>query len=234
MPVLILFDIDGTLLLTGGAGGRAMTRAFEDVFGIPDALRDVPTPGRTDPRIVDDAMARAGLQGDEALLERFPSRYLVYLREEIEVPGTRIKGLLPGVRPLLDALAASPGVHLALLTGNFTEAARIKLEYFDLWHYFACGAFGEEGITRNDLMPVALDRARGCDMPPAALERVVVIGDTPSDVACARSGNAFAIAVATGAHSVDELRACGADVVFETLSETPRVLEAIDGAYAGR
>jgi phosphoglycolate phosphatase len=227
MPHLFLFDIDGTLVLTGGAGGRAMTRAFRDAFGVEDAFRDIPMPGRMDPLILADAAARAGLVLDDPLLSSFRARYAECLREEIARPGPR-KGVLPGVRPLLDALVARPGLFLALLTGNYTDAARIKLEYFDLWRYFTCGAYGEEAAARHELVPVAIERARACGAVPAALDRVVVVGDTPHDISCAHAGQATAVGVATGGHSAGELADSGADVVFEDLTDTRRFLDLLD------
>ena len=227
MPHLILFDIDGTLVLTGGAGGRAMTRAFRDVVGIDDGFRDIPMPGRTDPHIFADAVARAGISVEADLISRFRARYAECLREEILEPGP-LKGVLPGVRPLLDALAGLDGTWLALLTGNYTDAARIKLEYFDLWRYFACGAYGEEAPDRNHLVPVAMERARACGAQSRALDHVVVVGDTPLDIACAHASGALAIGVATGGHPVGELQASGADVVFEDLSDTGRFLELLE------
>jgi phosphoglycolate phosphatase len=232
MPYLILFDIDGTLVLTGGAGGRAMTRAFRDVFLVDDAFRGIPMPGRTDPHIVADAMARAGLGPDTALLSSFRERYRERLSEAIVEPGPR-KGVLPGVRPLLEALHARADVFLALLTGNYSDAARIKLEYFGLWQYFACGAYGEEAPDRNRLVPVALERARACGAHAAALGRVIVVGDTPLDVACAHSAGATAAAVATGGHTTQELAGSGADVVFEDLSDTCRFLTLLDNGFGG-
>ena len=230
MPHLILFDIDGTLVLTGGAGSRAMTRAFRDVFLVDDAFRGIPMPGRTDPHIVADAVARAGLTPDGALLSRFRERYGECLREAIREPGPR-KGVLPGVRPLLGALYARPDVFLALLTGNYADAARVKLEYFDLWRYFSCGAYGDEAPDRQQLVPIAVERARACGAHAAALERVVVVGDTPLDVACAHSAGAIAVGVATGGHSTRELAGSGADVVFEDLSDTPRFLALVDDGF---
>ena len=230
MPYLFLFDIDGTLVLTGGAGSRAMARAFRDVFHVDDAFRGIPMPGRMDPQIVAEAAARAGVAPDRQPLSGFRRRYRECLLEEMDKPGPR-KGVLPGVRPLLDALRARPDVFLALLTGNYTDAARIKLEYFDLWRYFSCGAFGEEAAARNDLVPVAVERARACGVPQAALDRMIVVGDTPLDVACAHSVDAIAVAVASGGHSVQELADGGADVVFEDLSDTQRFLNLLDNGF---
>jgi phosphoglycolate phosphatase-like HAD superfamily hydrolase len=122
-----------------------------------------------------------------------------------------------------DAPAATV-LHLALLTGNYREAAEIKLTYFELWDYFEWGAFSDDAADRNALVPIARQRAEIYDVPPAALERVIVIGDTPYDIECARVAGAQSIAVATGGHSVDELRAAGGDVVLADLSDTRKVL----------
>lgn len=226
MPHLILFDIDGTLLLTGGAGGRALTRALGEVFLVQDGFRGISMPGRTDPHIVTEALTRAGIAADAPRLARFRERYAECLREEIRRDGPR-KGVLPGVRPLLDALQSRRDAFLAVLTGNYTDAATIKLEYFDLQRYFACGAYGEEAEDRNGLVPVALDRARACGLNGQRLDRVVVVGDTPLDVACAHASGAVAVGVATGGHSTRELAESGADAVFEDLSNREEFLEML-------
>ncbi len=213
-------------MLTGGAGGRAMTRAFEAVFGVADAFRGIPMPGRTDAWILADAFAAHGIGARGDGERRFRDTYLTLLADELERPGPR-KGPMPGVRALLDELHTRADVYLALLTGNYHEAARIKLEYFDLWRYFRCGAFGDDAPDRNGLLPRALDTVAGCGGPRFDPASVVVVGDTPLDVACAAAGGARSIAVATGSHSVSELREAGADVVFEDLSDTARVVRAL-------
>ena len=141
---LVLFDIDGTLVLTGGAGKRGMTRAFESLFGIPDAFVAISLAGRTDTSILADALAQHGV-----LFAQTTARKLV----------------LPGVLPLLSALDTSPQSFLGLLTGNYAEAAKVKLGHFGLWRYFRCGAFGEDAHDRNHLVPIALDRARASGLP---------------------------------------------------------------------
>lgn len=231
MTQILLFDIDGTLVLTGGAGGRAMTRAFDDLFQVTDAFRGIPMPGRTDLVILTDAAARAGIALDPPRLLDFRERYCTYLHEEILIGGPR-KGVMPGVRPLLEALQQREGTVLALLTGNYEAAARIKLQHFDLWRYFACGAYGDEAADRNGLVPVALERIAALNAPPSSSTDVVVIGDTPHDVACARAAGARALAVATGSHDVDELTACRPDAVLPDLSDLARVLRLLDG-WAG-
>jgi phosphoglycolate phosphatase-like HAD superfamily hydrolase len=221
---IILFDIDGTLVLTGGAGLRAMSRAFEELFTVSDAFQGIPMFGRTDAGILFDAAATHGISTPE--LARFRGVYLAHLATEVGKPGPR-KGIMPGVRPLLDSLANRSDVYLALLTGNYEEAARVKLEYFDLWRYFRCGAFGDEATDRNILLPKALDRVRECGGPDVGPADVVVVGDTPLDVACAAAAGARSIAVATGSYDVDALRAAGADVVLTDLSDESDVLRAL-------
>lgn len=226
MPTVILFDIDGTLVLTGGAGGRAFSLAFEEIFGIRDAFAGIAMPGRTDAWILATAAEAHGIRPGAADLARFHSAYFLHLARELHRPGPR-KGIMPGVTALLDALAGRSDAYLALLTGNYQTSARLKLEYFDLWRYFRCGAFGDDAIDRNGLLPraVALIGARGG--PAVAASQCVVVGDTPLDVGCAAAGGARSVAVATGGHGVDELKAAGADVVFEDLSRTDEVLAAI-------
>ena len=223
---VLLFDIDGTLVLTGGAGGRAMTRAFEDLYGIPNGFEGVPFNGRTDSWILSRAAAAHGID-DDALL-RFKPLYLDYLAEELHKPGPR-KGVMPGISPLLDALAQRDDVFLALLTGNYELGARLKLQHFDLWRYFACGAFGDTTHDRNGLLSEALERVAVCGGPKAAPADTVIIGDSPLDVAVAVTGGARSIAVATGSHTTDELHASGADVVFQDLSDLEAVLAALEG-----
>jgi phosphoglycolate phosphatase len=224
---LVLFDIDGTLVLTGQAGLRAMNRACADVLGADASLSGVPVAGRTDWIILDDVLRMHGRVLDQALMSDLRARYVEHLREEIERPGKGVKAVMPGIRELLDALAARPDVALGLLTGNFAEGARIKLEHFDLWRYFPCGAFGDDASDRNALVPVAIDRARACGVADAHPRDVVVIGDTPHDVACAQAVGARAVAVATGSYSVEQLQATGADVVFPDLSDTAAFLRLV-------
>lgn len=228
MRKLVLFDIDGTLVLTGAAGLRAMNKAVEDVLGHADALDGIPVAGRTDRIILSDALARAGRSMDEDLLGTLRDAYVSHLRREIELPGRGTKGVMPGVRDLLDALAGRDDVFLGLLTGNFAAGAEIKLEYFDLWRYFRCGAYGDDAADRNALVPFAVERARGCGLPDIGPEHILVVGDTPHDVACARAAGAVPVAVATGTFSVDDLRGTGAAVVFEDLGDTGAFLGLLD------
>ena len=228
MPKVLLFDIDGTLVLTGRAGVRAMNRACQQVIGHSNALDGVAVAGRTDWIILHDALRAIGHEMDEDLFARLRDTYVTLLREEILLPGQGVKAVLPGVAGLLDALRARPDVFLALLTGNFEEGARIKLEHFDLWRYFKCGAFGDDAADRNALVPFALDRARACGLDAIAPEDVFVVGDTPHDVACARAVGAVPVGVATGSFSLADLRVSGADIVFPDLGDTAAFMRVID------
>jgi phosphoglycolate phosphatase-like HAD superfamily hydrolase len=247
---LLLFDVDGTLVLTGGAAVRAMNDAFHEVFGVAGAFEHVPMPGRTDGAILADAFTRAipqsqiladalsaaGVRPADGEIARYKAAYFRRFEEEIHSPVPvdpvrptrhRFKGVLPGVRELLDALHARPDVFLGLLTGNYEQGARIKLEYFDLWRYFRCGAYGDDSLDRHALVPVAVARSREAGCPPVDPEDVVIIGDTPLDVACAREAGVSCLSVATGGYGADALRTAGADSVFESLEDTDAVVDCL-------
>lgn len=226
MTKLILFDIDGTLVLTGGAGGRAMARAFENVFGLQHGMASISMAGRTDAWIVAQMAANHGLPCTQEVFDRFHETYIGYLQEEIHRPGPQ-KGVLPGVRAVLEALTSHCGAHLALLTGNFERGAQIKLEYFDLWRYFGAGAFGDRTHDRNSLLETALARVAAVGGPSVMPADTVIVGDTPLDVAVAVAGGARSLAVATGSYGIEALRESGADVVVEDLMDIEAVLEGL-------
>jgi phosphoglycolate phosphatase len=205
-----------------------MARAFEVEFGVSGALGAVPMAGRTDAWIVAQAAAACGASFDAERLGRFRSTYLTHLANEVHQPGPR-KGVMPGVRALLDALSTRQDMILALLTGNFAEGARAKLEYFDLWQYFRCGAFGDEAFERNDLLTTAFARVEACGLPVPGPSQVVVVGDTPLDIGVARAGGVRSVAVATGSYSRDALAAAGADVVLEDFSDLAATIAALEG-----
>lgn len=228
MGKLILFDIDGTLILSGKAGSRAMNRAFEQTCGVPDALQRVDLAGRTDRIIMTDALSGLGRALDDDFVHQFRDVYCGYLREELHRDGIGWKGALPGVPALLDQLVERPDVSLALLTGNFRASAEIKLAHFDLWRYFPWGAFADDAIERNDLLPVALARARADGLSGLDPADVIIVGDTPHDITCARSGGAKVVAVATGNYDLDQLRACEPDVLFADLADPSQFLSVLD------
>lgn len=226
-PALILFDIDGTLLLSGRAGMRAMTRAFQQTFGITDAFAGESFGGRTDSYLVSKALTQAGVPDSADNHHRFRATYLPLLAEEIQQPGQGHKGLMPGARELLEALAEYDHLHLALLTGNYREAAEIKLQHFEIWDFFEWGAFSDDHYDRNELVPIAKSRAETYDIPAEAIDRVIVIGDTPHDIECARVAGAKSIAVATGGYSMAQLKEAGADEVLKDLSDTGKVVSLL-------
>lgn len=219
---LVLFDIDNTLLWSGGAGTLAMTRAFRDLYGIDNAFRNVEFSGRTDTAIVRDALRlHALLDGDlQRQVLQFKERYVAHLAETIhEVSGGRV---MPGIPGLLQDLARRPDVRLGLATGNFRAGAELKLRHYQLHHYFQTGGFGDDAEDRALVVGAAIERAGG----PGFTGRTVVVGDTPHDVSAAKANGAFALAVATGRNGVQELAAAGADAVFLDCSD-PGVLPAI-------
>ncbi len=221
--MLVLFDIDGTLLETGGAGTRALNRAFERLFSIPDAFRGIKMAGKTDLQIIKEALSLHGIDGSNGNLQRIMDMYVLLLKEEINNPRKKLK---PGVREILDIMIDSR-LGTGLLTGNLRKGAEIKLGAFGLNSYFIDGAFGSDHEDRNQLLPIALERFRqkGFKVSP---ERCVIIGDTPRDVECAKVHGARCIAVATGPYSVDELRQTEADLVVETLEEKEKILNFLD------
>jgi phosphoglycolate phosphatase len=227
LSALLLFDIDGTLLLSGRAGVRAMTLAFEDVFGVADAFATVGVAGQTDRFLVSRALRAAGLEDTPDAHARFREAYLERLPAEILKRGTGRKELMPGVRDLLTRVSDRNVWHLALLTGNYEPAAHIKLTHFGLGGVFSWGAFGEDSTDRCDLARLALARAVERRVPLEARGNVVVVGDTPHDIDCAKAIGARVIAVATGGYTVDQLIESGADTVFEDLADTQAVLSQL-------
>jgi phosphoglycolate phosphatase len=212
-------------VLTGGAGGRALEQAFRDVFEI-DRFEGVPMAGRTDRWILMELAARHDLDPDGPTLQRLRDSYLTHLVRQIDEPGPG-KGVLPGVNRLLDTLIARDDVRLALLTGNLEAGARIKLEYFDLWHYFGCGAFGDDTPDRNALFAHGMLRIEALEGTSPRPADAIVVGDTPFDIQVAIAGGARSLAVATGGYDSEALRAAGADVVVRDLSDLPAVLDAL-------
>jgi phosphoglycolate phosphatase len=221
---LVLFDIDGTLIQSGRAGVRGMNRAFDRLYGHPKALDGVAVAGRCDRVIVMDAMRGVGLDPTDEEIRRLRDAYFESLQEEIGRPVAEPSGILPGVLALLTALDARPDVVVALLTGNFSGGARIKLGHFNLWHRFRFGAFGDDHEDRRELVPVALTLARAGGLAIEDLQRVIVIGDTPLDVDCAHAHGARALAVATGLYDEAALRKTGANLVMRTLEPLHEIL----------
>lgn len=232
---LLLFDVDGTLVRCGREVGMAFFDALARVFGPAAAARAREAApaysfaGRTDPRIVIDLMASAGVGRAEcvACLDAVRGAYLERLAHRFDPSRTLV---FPGVHALLERLAGCEHVTLALLTGNWEGGARVKLASAGLDRYFAFGAYGDDGIERRELPPVALARARGVLGGAAAPQRVVVIGDTRHDVDCALAHGLRVLAVATGRDDEESLRAAGAHWVTPTLEHLPAGLPWLPAA----
>jgi len=227
-PRLLLFDIDGTLLRTGGAGRISMERSFEKLYGLENALDSIPMMGRTDPLIFRDVLEKNGIMWNSEHEEQMKKTYFSILRREIRRPRKDGK-ICPGIVPLLDACTDDTNLFLGLLTGNYRESARIKLKHFGLDSYFPFGAFADDSAERSGLGKFAIERfskTRGFSPAP---DRVFIIGDTPSDIACARPYNFKTIAVATGIHTCDELKEHNPDAVYSDFSSYDRVLSFITG-----
>jgi phosphoglycolate phosphatase len=218
---ILLFDIDGTLLSSGGAGKAAMEAALLGEFELPAITAHVPYSGRTDRSISRDLLREHGLEATEDNLQRLHAAYLrklpVCLRDH---PGK----VLPGVGELMRELAGRSGVAVGLLTGNIRAGARLKLGHYGLDHHFAFGGFGDRHWERDDVAREALATAERHLNRPLDPDRVWVIGDTPLDVCCARAIGAKAIAVATGWHLLEELRGCEPDVLLPDLSDVADLL----------
>jgi phosphoglycolate phosphatase len=223
---LVLFDIDGTLLTSGMAGADAMQLAFAELFQIEDAFAGITMSGKTDPAILHEALSNNRLQGGQETFDLFHERYIVHLRRTLQEPA-RPRRLMPGIPSLLEGLGSQSDVLLGLLTGNVAMGAQLKLESFGLWQYFRVGAYGSDSGDRNALVPIAQERARalmGHDIP---VTQIVVIGDTPRDIACAQVHGARVVAVATGHYKVEELQQHRPDHCFADLSDVPAVLRVL-------
>ena len=228
---LVLFDIDGTILWTDGAGRRAVQQALEEVFDAP-VLQGHEFDGKTDPQIVRELMQLAGV-AHEDIDGRLPhalERYVELLHTELGTLQAH-DHVLPGIRDLLDALEAREDVLLGLLTGNVLPGAVAKLTAVGIdAARFRVGAFGSDHAHRPELPAIARERAEELLGEQIAGGDVVVIGDTPADMVCGRGIGARAIGVATGRYSVANLRGSGAAAVFEDLTDTDAVVRAIMGA----
>ena len=222
----MLFDIDATLLATQDAGVVAYEVAGSKVFGVRFSFVDVPLHGRLDSENYADAVRRHGLAIDPAEhVDAFRAAYATALEQVAKARGGF--EACPGIEPLLGHLAGRPDVEVGLLTGNWEDTGRFTIRAANLDDaVFRCNAFADHGDHRDELVPVA--RSTFETMHGREPDRIVVIGDTPRDVRCAKAGGAESIAVATGVFDVEALRATEAELVVETLSLTAELREFLD------
>lgn len=224
---IILFDIDGTLMDSGGAGTKAVESAVCEVLGMPCSKiqkGSVSMAGKTDPQILKEMLNNLSIPYDRALLNDILGKYLSHLSVEISTNGKKLK---PSVIEILDWLSALENVHLGLLTGNMEEGARIKLSSLGIWERFGFGAYGSDNDDRNKLLPEALKRFKALTGNEVTFRDCIVIGDTPRDVECSKPFGAYALAVATGPYDMAALRKTEADRVIKDLREAREVLSPL-------
>lgn len=221
---LLLWDIDGTLISTGAAGQRAIVLATAQRFGGSGDLEGVEIAGRTDSGIAHQIFAKYGEPITEETMRSFLNLYLEFLARELP----RSKGqVMPGVLELLKRSEHRPDTVLGLLTGNFRRGAQLKLEHYQLWHFFAFGAFADDHHDRNELGAFALTRAQettGAKFLPAQVD---VIGDTGHDIACGKAFGARTIAIATGSWPRERLAESAPDFLFNDLSNVDEVIATL-------
>jgi len=222
---LLLWDIDGTLISTGAAGHGAIVRATAERFGGDGGLDGVEIAGRTDLAIAHQVLEKYGAPVTDANARAFLEIYLRMLAEELPRREGRV---LPGVRELLEELASQPEATLGLLTGNLVRGAKLKLQHYDLWRFFAFGGFADDHHDRNQLGPFALSRALAGTGIKFAGSQVDVIGDTGHDIACGKAIGARTIAVATGSWSREQLAPYEPDFLFDDLSKVDEVKGTLD------
>jgi phosphoglycolate phosphatase-like HAD superfamily hydrolase len=222
MSRVVLFDIDNTLLYSGGAGSFAMNAAFNELFGVSDGFARVEFSGRTDLYILEQGLAEHGIAGGaEEHLAAFTARYYELLPEALS---QREGHLMPGFPELLSALREA-GVRLGLATGNFSESAGIKLQYYGIAGFFEGGGFGEVSPDRSEVVAAAI-RAVGNGARPAD---ILVVGDTPHDVTSALANGVIGAGVATGKFTVEELRDSGAALVYQDFADWQAVASELAG-----
>ena len=225
MKFLLLWDIDGTLIASGGAGMRALQCALRTVFGVDGSLADIDFAGRTDTWIMRAVLEKFSLPPTPENFARFFDAYIAALPAELHNPQACV---LPGVREILRAAASHGAIAQGLLTGNMRRGAQVKLAHHGLWEHFDFGAFGDDSEFRNDLGPHAVRRAldrHGIHFPA---DNVWVIGDTPHDIACGQSIGARTLAVGTGGASLDRLRAHAPTAAVPDLADTEAILKLFE------
>lgn len=224
---LILFDIDGTLVHSSGAGRATMSYAMEQVFGTAGSLDNYAFSGKTDSQIINDLLGSAGIPANEIESKIETVYELMALKGRTLFVRNAIR-TCPGVPELLRALRSNGEVVLGLLTGNIIQTAPLKLAAAGIDPAdFQVGAYGSDADERNDLPAIAWERASSLTGREFDGTQTVIVGDTPADIACAKASGSMSVAVATGHHSADDLQELSPDFLFEDLRDTEYVLEIL-------
>lgn len=237
MQTLVLFDIDGTLIASHGVGRRAVERAMLGFCGSAEAVGKVDMAGKCDWSIWRDILAYEGYAHEEAdaHLPDLYRRYVAELEAVLADPDPRPPQVLPGVRPLLEALHARENVLLGLLTGNLEAAAWLKLRRVELDRFFQFGAFGNDAPNRDTLPRLAVERAtRFANGHRFLKKNIVIVGDTVHDIRCGAELGVCAVGVATGSTDAATLRAAGADHVWQSFAAHGEVVAALLGEQPSR
>jgi phosphoglycolate phosphatase-like HAD superfamily hydrolase len=218
---LLLWDIDGTLITSGGAGDQALRRVVRERFGADDDFHDIEIAGRTDAGIAASILRKYQVDATPVNVTEFLEGYLTYLAELLPQTNGHV---MPGVLEILDRMHARPDRVLALLTGNLRRGAKLKLQRYGLWDYFEFGAFADDHADRNELGAFARARAKEKHSAEFAAAQIDVIGDTGRDIACGKIFGARTIAVATGTWSRERLAEHNPDFLFDDLSDVENVI----------
>lgn len=225
MKHLLLWDIDGTLILSGGAGMRALETALRETFGIEGSLADIDFGGRTDTWIMRQVFKKFDLPVTAENFARYFEAYVAALPVELANPHARV---LAGAREVLAAAAARGNIAQGVLTGNMRRGAQLKLEHHGLWQFFKFGAFADDSEHRNELGPHALRRALEHHGVNFSADDVWIIGDTPHDIACGKAIGARTLAIATGSSTLEQLLAHHPTAAMPDLTDTAAILELIE------
>jgi len=214
---LLLFDIDGTLIKSGGAAIKAAELAFENIYNVKNVMNGIRADGKTDPLILKE-MFKKGLNRDFTMNEAeiIFGEYLKILDLKLQ-NGNKIT-VLPGILELLNELLDKQDVILGLATGNIEQGARVKLKYSGLDHFFSFGGFGSDSENREQLIRAAIERGRR--VADRHLDKIFVIGDTPLDITCGRAAGAITVGVCTGTYNYGQLESHNPDFLFKDLLDT--------------
>jgi phosphoglycolate phosphatase len=228
--ITVLFDIDGTLIQTGGAGKIAFAETFLELFGVEQIAGSVGFAGRSDRAIAEELMRLHGIKPTPENWQRFTTAFLPRLEQVLPRSAGEI---LPGVVKLLDELATLAHVNIGLLTGNIAAGAKAKLSHYQLFDRFRFGGYGDDWTDRNDIAIAARQAARlHLNGTATSEDHFIVIGDTPADIRCARAIDAFAVAVATGGGTLEQLAEAKPDLLVADLTDSRVLLQQVNSVIS--